>query len=720
MTLLRDELFQLLPRVYQQRDAEPSQGNTLEALLRVLGEQADVVAADLGRLYEDLFIETCADWVVPYLGDLLGIRLLHPVGPAAGRSRALVANTLDYRRRKGTLAGLEDLAFQVTGWPTSGVEYFQRLGVTQHLAHVRPANVRTPDLRRASELEVLGGPFAVSAHTAEVRRLPTGRYGIGNIGLHVWRLHPQRVIRASARPVADPPDGRYLVDPVGLPVPLFNPGTAEPGITSLAQEHHVPTPLRRRALFDELEGMRDGTVDEPRWFGDDPVIEVFADTGSGLIAVPLEEVTAANLGDAPVPPATGWPRPGAPLTVAVDPLLGRLAFRDGLVPTAVEVTSTYAAPGEVGAGPYDRTSVETTDVISRHTWFRAVGSAAVPVTGVVQGTLTEAVADWNAAPTGTVGVIAILDSRSYVESLTVTVPAGSELLIVATAWPDAEDASAPTVVLNLGEAKPNDRRPHLRGSIEVTGTAGSATAPPGELTLDGVLLEGDIVVEPGDLGRLALRHATVVPHLGGVSVAAPTSTSDDNGRLTVEITGSIVGPVALPARGPDLDVSRSIVDGQGSAAVEAAECRVGLDQVTVIGAVTAQELSASDCLIDGQVSVTRTQSGCLRFSYLREGAVAPRRYRCQPDLALTDVQDLALAAAIRARLAPVFTSTTYSDPAYGRLDDRADEALLTGASNGASMGAFADLQEPQRMVNLAAVLEEYLRLGLEAGVIHET
>jgi hypothetical protein len=36
------------------------------------------------------------------------------------------------------------------------------------------------------------------------------------------------------------------------------------------------------------------------------------------------------------------------------------------------------------------------------------------------------------------------------------------------------------------------------------------------------------------------------------------------------------------------------------------------------------------------------------------------------------------------------------------------------------MGAFAELQEPQRLANLAAVLDEHLRLGLEAGVIRET
>ncbi len=720
MTRLRDELFSLLPLVHQQRDADPTQGHALAALLEVLGEQADVVAADLAQLYDDAFIETCADWVVPYLGDLLGVRLLHALGPAAGRQRALVANTLDYRRRKGTLAGLEDLAFQVTGWPTAGVEYFQRLGVTQHLAHPRPGNLRTPDLRQAAELELLGGPFGASAHTAEVRRVPAGRYGIGTIGLHTWRLLPQRVIRATARPVSDPPDGRFHVDPVGLPVPLFNPGTAEPGIGSLADERHVPSALRRRALHDELEGLRVGTVSEPRWFGDDPVIEVFADLGAGSVVVPLEQVTVADLSDPAVPLAAGWPRPAAPLVVAVDPVLGRLSFRAGLAPIDVEVTSAYATPGRVGAGTHDRGCIETTDLVERHTWFRAVGARAVPVPGLVRSTMGEALADWSAEPPGAVGVIAILDSRTYVEDLAISVPAGSELIVVATAWPDAEDASSATAVLDLAAARPQDRRPHLLGSVEVTGTAGVADAPPGELTLDGLLVEGDVSVQPGHLARLALRHLTVVPGVGEVAVAAPTTATDDNPALTVEVFRSIVGAVAIPERGPDLVVAHSIVDGRGAVGLAAPEAEVVLDQVSLLGSLTAQQLSASDCVLDGPVSVARHQSGCLRFSHVPEGAVTPRRYRCQPDLALTDVTDAAVAAAIRARLTPAFTSTTYGDPAYGRLDDRADPALLTGASNGAAMGAFAELQEPQRLANLTAVLEEYLRLGLEAGVIHES
>ena len=153
------------------------------------------------------------------------------------------------------------------------------------------------------------------------------------------------MIRASARPVSDPADGRFHVDPVGRAVPLVNPGTAEPGIASLAREQHVPTPLRRRALYDELEGLRDGTVSDPRWFGDDPVIEVFADLGAGPAVVPLAQLTVADLSDPPIPLAAGWPRPAAPLVVAVDPVLGRLSFRADLSPTEVEVTSTYCDTG---------------------------------------------------------------------------------------------------------------------------------------------------------------------------------------------------------------------------------------------------------------------------------------------------------------------------------------------------------------------------------------
>ena len=73
-----DRLYELLPVVYRQRDA--GQGYPLRALLQVIAEQVDVVQDDIRQLYENWFIETCQDWVVPYIGDLVGYRIVHEAG----------------------------------------------------------------------------------------------------------------------------------------------------------------------------------------------------------------------------------------------------------------------------------------------------------------------------------------------------------------------------------------------------------------------------------------------------------------------------------------------------------------------------------------------------------------------------------------------------------------------------------------------------------------
>jgi len=143
-----DRLYELLPAVYRTRDVE--KGYALRALLRVIGEQVDVVERDIGRLYENWFIETCDDWVVPYIGNLIGHQLVHEAGEpgdvrsAEGRAldrilipRREVAQTIASRRRKGTLALLEVLAIDVAGWPARAVEFFKRLGATQPLNELR-------------------------------------------------------------------------------------------------------------------------------------------------------------------------------------------------------------------------------------------------------------------------------------------------------------------------------------------------------------------------------------------------------------------------------------------------------------------------------------------------------------------------------------------------------------------------------------------------------
>ncbi|MCI0435341.1 MAG: hypothetical protein L0271_17120, partial [Gemmatimonadetes bacterium] len=138
----------------------------------------------------------------------------------------------------------------------------------------------------------------------------------------------------------------------------------------------------------------------------------------------------------------------------------------------------------------------------------------------------------------------------------------------------------------------------------------------------------------------------------------------------------------------------------------------------VFGEVHVRELAlASEVLFTSTIVAQRRQSGCVRFSHVPAGSQTPRRFQCQPDLALQGVTDLGEQARIRSRMAPIFVSTRFSDPAYAQLRLDAALEIRTGAANGSEMGVFSSRMNPQREANLLTRLDEYLPFGLEA-VLH--
>jgi hypothetical protein len=75
---------------------------------------------------------------------------------------------------------------------------------------------------------------------------------------------------------------------------------------------------------------------------------------------------------------------------------------------------------------------------------------------------------------------------------------------------------------------------------------------------------------------------------------------------------------------------------------------------------------------------------------------------------------------VLARVRPSFTSAKYGNAAYAQLAESCPTEIFTGANDGAEMGVFNQLKQPLRETNLQAALDEYLRFGLEAGIIHVT
>ena len=182
-----------------------------------------VVAEDLDQLYDDQFIETCAPWVIPYIGDLIGYRAVKGIAPSIDNPRSEVADTISFRRRKGTVLVMEQLARDATGWGAHAVEFFRVLGDTQYMNHIRLWNHYAPELRRWEPGLFIDTGFDRTSHKVDVRRIASrrGRYNIQNIGIFLWSLNAYSITQAPAAvTAADPLCFRF--NSLGMDMPLFH------------------------------------------------------------------------------------------------------------------------------------------------------------------------------------------------------------------------------------------------------------------------------------------------------------------------------------------------------------------------------------------------------------------------------------------------------------------------------------------------------------------
>lgn len=110
-----ERMWALVPGWTRYRD-ERDGGGLLRGLVEALGVGLDAVRADVDRLLDDMFVDTCDERLISLIGDLVGVSI-DPNIPTS-RQRHQVKYALHLRRRKGTVAQLETLGWQLTGFPT--------------------------------------------------------------------------------------------------------------------------------------------------------------------------------------------------------------------------------------------------------------------------------------------------------------------------------------------------------------------------------------------------------------------------------------------------------------------------------------------------------------------------------------------------------------------------------------------------------------------------
>lgn len=769
MNRTEDRLYELLPAVYRIRDE--NHGKPLEALLDVIDEQVSLVEANIAQMYENWFIETCDDWVVPYIGDLIGYTVLR--GPAGttgsdnqvqARSRILiprrdVANVIRSRRRKGTLALLELLARDAANLPARAVEFYKRLAVNQSLNFPRLARGRTLSMRNGDSLDLLDGPFDTSARTVEVRRAVSrrtpGRYNIPGVGLFVWRLNSYSVTETPAYCLEEEAPECYTFSVLGHDTPLYNDPQPEAEPTQIAGELNLPTPIRRRAfakrVFDHDGGLvRIEASDD--YYPSSLAISLLDKKGF-LTRIAPESIIPSNLSD------WGAYRPRRDF-LAVDPRLGRIIFPPNQKPRyGVVVSYKYAFSADIGGGEYDRrlSQPKGSEVYP----VRQKEPSEVDGAGgkKVSKTISEAITAWrNDEKKPLCAVIEIRDSGVYTEPLRIQLAKNESLQIRA--------ASGCRPVIRL-----LDYQAGLPDSLTVKGDIGS------RFTLDGLLIAGRSVQINGaeaphendpksdhgskeqsptaDLCEVTIRHCTLVPGWGVQGNCEPQRPNEPSLELEstnarINIHHSIVGSIFVEAseRSSEplvLRVSDSILDATSEDRIalgchdddRLAYARLTIERTTVIGKIKTHAIMfAENSILKGEVKVARRQQGCVRFCYVEPGSRTPRRHQCEPDLAEhkaevqlrenalktslptpTAVEIGEAKASERLRVRPGFNSVRYGTPTYCQLAKTCALEITEGADDGSEMGAFHDLYQPQRLANLSTRLDEFSPASAEVSII---
>src|SRR5271165_282231 len=495
-----DKLWNLLPAVYRVQDTDQFNANgPLREMVNRIGAVAAELRRSIDRLWEDQSIETCDDWVIPYIASLLDTRLV--MGLDARGQRLDVANTIDYRRRKGTLAVLEQVASDITGWDAKAVEFFRRLGRTRHLLDpaigpASPAGSDTATLQQAEGLvgaltgTRIGGfadlrdlygagksrtAFDEFFHTADTRA-GQGVFGwqaIPHLGIFVWRLLSLGVGPVTPVAVAGCP-GWYTFDPTGRDVALF---AVQRTADAFGDNWTSPT-----------EGQLPGPISQELLDAD---IELGA---AGLQLYPLALSVVAGL-----PPLVS-PAPASAATLR--PARGRFAYNSS-PPGEVLASYHYGFPSLIGAGAYDRRGQQVTVATPAPTVTLSGGGGALAGTAPHNGT------------------VVLSDSLTYV---------------------DAADAHVHhALTLQAG----NSQRPLLRLQRQapwiIHGRSTNAC-----LALDGMFVSGRDIVLRGTFDAVTLTCCTLDPGSAtDIGALAALETSPPQSPFQTAADGSELRPTRL-------------------------------------------------------------------------------------------------------------------------------------------------------------------------------
>lgn len=691
-----ERLLDLLPEVFRTIDAKAAAEiaarlglpapaldgapeGPLSSLLAIIGQTFDMVEAEVDNLYDDLFIETCAVWLVPYIGELVGAHIVDTADMESARRQ--VATTIAARRAKGTARGLALRAGAIMNVPTEAIEYFPHLVTTLHLDFPEDNRPMSAALngkagRRAQLLDFIG------QHTVELRDASEGgRFAVSNIGVRSWTTRAYQHAETTPRLASAVGPGHFRFSPIGADIALWRARQSDrPEMTRLSLAE-MPGPIPLIDAVDHADA----------YYGLDKSVTVHID---GVLQQ-LGEICFCDLSDHP---AGGWNRHGREFEqqrIRIDPMRGRLQLPDAMSATPAEhirVMYHYGAAVQAGGGGYVSPAPFAIDL---------PGPEPVRTTVLFADTRDAVAAALAAALDTAAGRCEVRIDDGGITALpaATALPAETQMRLCAAqgTWPTLVATGAGWLI---------------------TGASGST------LVLRGLrIIGGPLVIDTEGLKKLQLIDCTLLPGQLLATDGRPLHTATAalelrQAGIEVEATRCIIGGVLM-----EETVRLTLLDCIVDAAAPDAFALAGVAnsaagvlsayRSTVIGQVFLRAIAeVSDCVFghrpdapdDVSIRVAHLQQGCARYSAFPQGAVVPRRYRCYPDHA-TD-------AARR----PDFAALSPAQAGYGRLLSSSPSGILSGAEGGLEMGVTNKTSWTHKRMLLARDLPNWTPFAMQAGV----
>jgi hypothetical protein len=768
-----EKLWQLVPEVYRNEDGLATNPGVLRRIVELIGAEAARSRRSIDRLWEDQHIETCDDWAVPYIGDLVGARLVSAHDRRA--RRVDVANAIKFRRRRGTPDLLDSLVRAMSGWDVVLVEGFRRLARTRHRLDPRPRaggfftgtlTGGTADLRNPAGAELSEGPFDEYFHTLDARLLRgrDGRFGVNKLNFHLFRLRAYEMTEVDPVELTDP-DGEgfarlFTVDPSGRDIPLFidaeppdpDAVAALPGQLSRPScgqplEWEITHAMRCRLLGHVAYRITASIIEELRQLSNPPtgadesalfqLIDVrfgseqamrrrLQDLGAAIPGNPpdwyralvalglLERTGKANLYPAQVEISSA----GDPLTPS-QVSSANLADRDCQPDPEGVLAELLISPEQGRFASIPPGDANFDPLVERyHYGFSGdVGAGSYPRDPVPPADAPARVASGGTVPDGGVlqgdGLL-IDDNRTYTLSVVAATPVDGNAVL------QAGPQRRPYVLLDGGAA---NLAPQAADSVFLIDGGWYGVNDPGDPPAVGevadFVIEGaaGLDAEEFDFERVEIRFATFDPgglRADGVRIAPLRLLVRARIRRLV-IRRSIMGPIHVFRENDD---DPSLVE-------ELLICESIVDARESAGRLAVSS-NFGTVIIEGSTIFGDVAADVLRASdTIVDGSVrvVNNQAGCFRFSASEPGAGVRLPPRYRDVLAPIsesaFNSTRFGDPQYAQLSVVAPAQLTGGAENGSEMGVFSHLLTPIRLTSVRAKVNEYGPVGLLAQYLFE-